>query len=276
MLGSFSVKSRHHVTCPEVFAEGIRDSPTVEDEHSRATLGKQPGKGSGQSVFSRKKKTKYIESGDTGALRQGNIWCPSFLSSNGPLISEDSVMRDATMATVVARNLLTPGDNRLLLRRSDELAVQEPLAFSVQCAGSVSNMRQRLLARTRQVESLTAEVENLRQEIRQLKRENRDLHMLANNYSMSMKRKLDQLQESEGRIQSDHQRWKGTIPAVKIEVMGTHSAPQQLRINITAMIGQLESEEQLSRDHWCSGEICQFLATGWKGYPEKFIFHRMT
>lgn len=31
--------------------------------------------------------------------------------------------------------------------------------------------------------------------------------MLANNYSTGMKRKLDQLQESEGRIQSDHQRF---------------------------------------------------------------------
>ena len=50
MLGIFSVKSRHFVACPEVCAEGIQDSPIVEDEHSRATLGKQPGKGSGQSV----------------------------------------------------------------------------------------------------------------------------------------------------------------------------------------------------------------------------------
>ncbi|KAM1568132.1 hypothetical protein ACFX1Z_046594 [Malus domestica] len=31
--------------------------------------------------------------------------------------------------------------------------------------------------------------------------------MLATNYSTSMKRKLDQLQESEVRIQSDHQRF---------------------------------------------------------------------
>ncbi|KAM2546546.1 hypothetical protein TB1_017956 [Malus domestica] len=31
--------------------------------------------------------------------------------------------------------------------------------------------------------------------------------MLATNYSMSMKKKLDQLQESEVRIQSDHQRF---------------------------------------------------------------------
>ena len=67
-------------------------------------------------------------------------------------------------------------------------------------------MGQRLLARSRQVESLMAEVENLKQEIQQLKRENIGLHVLANNYSTSMKRKLDQLQESEGRIQSDRQR----------------------------------------------------------------------
>ncbi|KAM0975673.1 hypothetical protein EV1_018452 [Malus domestica] len=65
-------------------------------------------------------------------------------------------------------------------------------------------MGQRLLARTRQVESLMAKVASLKQEIRGLKHENRELHMLANSYSTSMKRKLDQLQESEGRIQSDH------------------------------------------------------------------------
>ncbi|KAM2422330.1 hypothetical protein ACFXTH_028556 [Malus domestica] len=146
-------------------------------------------------------------SSDTGAPRQGNVWRPSFFSSNGPLRVEDSVMRDATTATVVARNLITPKDNRILSRRSDELAVQESQALSVQCANSVSNMGQRLLARTRQVESLTAEVAALSQEIRQLKRENRELHVLANSYSTSMKRKLDQLTDSEGRIQSDHRKF---------------------------------------------------------------------
>ncbi|KAB2595523.1 S ribonuclease [Pyrus ussuriensis x Pyrus communis] len=115
-------------------------------------------------------------SSDTGAPRQGNVWRPSFLSSNGPLTGEDSVMQDATTATIVARNLLTPKDSQLLSGRSDELAVQESLALSVQCAGSVSNMGQRLLARSRQVESLMAE------------------------------RKLDEMQESQGRMQSDRQR----------------------------------------------------------------------
>ncbi|KAM2449630.1 hypothetical protein PS1_019715 [Malus domestica] len=101
----------------------------------------------------------------------------SFLSSNGPLTVEDSMMRDATTVTIVARNLFTSKDNRLLSRRSDELAVQDSWALSVQCVGYVSNMGQRLLARTRQVESLTVKVANLRQEIRRLKRENRELHI---------------------------------------------------------------------------------------------------
>ncbi|KAM1444026.1 hypothetical protein ACFX2I_040227 [Malus domestica] len=119
---------------------------------------------------------------DTSAQRKGDIWRLSFLSSNDPLTVEDSVMRNAAIATVVARNLLTPRDNRLLSRRSDELAVQDSRALSVQCAGSVSNIGQRLFTRTRQVESLTAEVESLGREIKRLKRENRELCMLANDY----------------------------------------------------------------------------------------------
>ena len=113
-------------------------------------------------------------------------------------------MKNDITATVVARNLLTLRDNRVFSKWSDELAVQDSLAFSVQYVGSVSNMGQRLLARTRQVESLMAEVASLKQEIRGLKHENRELHMLANSYSTSMKKKLDQLQESDSRIQSDH------------------------------------------------------------------------
>ncbi|KAM2027916.1 hypothetical protein ACFX1T_020142 [Malus domestica] len=136
-----------------------------------------------------------------------NIWQPSFLSFNGPLTVGDSVMRNDTTAIVVARNLLTPRDSRMLSKWSHEQAVQDSLAFSVQCVGSVSNMGQRLLARSRQVESLMAEVASLQQEIRWLRHENKELHMLATSYSTSMKRKLDQLQESEVRVQSDHQRF---------------------------------------------------------------------
>ncbi|KAM1696117.1 hypothetical protein ACFXTN_027676 [Malus domestica] len=104
---------------------------------------------------------------------QDNIWRPSFLSSTGPLTVEDSMMKNDMTAVVVAKNLLTPKDNRLFSKRSDELAVKDSLALSVQCAFSVSNMAQRLFARTRQVESLAAKVISLKQEIRGLKHENK-------------------------------------------------------------------------------------------------------
>ncbi|KAM2069290.1 hypothetical protein ACFX16_000816 [Malus domestica] len=60
-------------------------------------------------------------------------------------------------------------------------------------------MAQRLFARTRQVESLAAEVISFKQEIRGLKHD----------YATNMKRKLDQLQESDGQILLDHQRFVG-------------------------------------------------------------------
>ncbi|KAM3004170.1 hypothetical protein FF2_034448 [Malus domestica] len=86
-----------------------------------------------------------------------NIWRSSFISPISPLTVGDSVMKNDMTAAVVARNLVTSKDNRLLSKRSDELAVKDSLALSVLCAGSVSNMAQRLFARTRQVESLAAE-----------------------------------------------------------------------------------------------------------------------
>ncbi|KAM1249356.1 hypothetical protein ACFX2G_032730 [Malus domestica] len=122
---------------------------------------------------------------------QDNIWRPSFLSPTSPLTVGDSVMKNDMTAVVVARNLFTPKDNRLLSKRSDELAVKDSMALNVQCAGSMSNMAQRLFARTRQVESLTPEVISLKQDIRGLKHENKQLHRLAHDYATNMKRKLD-------------------------------------------------------------------------------------
>ncbi|CAN6706645.1 unnamed protein product [Malus baccata var. baccata] len=140
---------------------------------------------------------------------QDNIWHPSFLSPTGPLTVGDSVMKNDMTAAVVAKNLLTPKDNRLLSKRSDKLDVKDSLALSVQCVGFVSNMAQRLFARTRQVESLAAEVISLKQEIREIKHENKQLHRLAHDYATNMKMKLDQLQEFDGQILLDHQRFVG-------------------------------------------------------------------
>ncbi|KAM0976452.1 hypothetical protein ACFX2C_019366 [Malus domestica] len=138
-----------------------------------------------------------------------NIWRPSFISLTGPLTVGDSVMKNDMTTAVVARNLVTPKDNRLLTKRSDELIVKDSLALSVQCEGSVSIMAQRLFTRTRQVESLAAEVMSLKQEIRGLKHKNKQLHRLAHNYATNMKRKIDQMQESDGQISLDHQRFVG-------------------------------------------------------------------
>ncbi|KAM2645704.1 hypothetical protein EV1_019225 [Malus domestica] len=140
---------------------------------------------------------------------QDNIWRPSFLSLTGHLTVGDSVMKNDMTAAVVARNLLTPKDNRLLSKQSDELAVKDSLAFSVHCAGSMSNMAQHLLARTRQVESLAAEVISFKQEIKRLKHENKQLHRLTHDYATNMKRKLDQMQKFDGQILLDHQRFVG-------------------------------------------------------------------
>ncbi|KAM1962723.1 hypothetical protein ACFX16_022981 [Malus domestica] len=138
-----------------------------------------------------------------------NIWRPSFISPTGPLTVGASVMKNDMTAAVVARNIVTPKDNRLLARRSDELAVKESLALSVQCASSVSNMAQRLYARTRHVESLVAEIQSLKQEIKGLKHENKELHKLAHSYATSMKRKIDQMQDTDGQILLDHRRFVG-------------------------------------------------------------------
>ncbi|CAN6725243.1 unnamed protein product [Malus baccata var. baccata] len=48
---------------------------------------------------------------------QDNIWHPSFLSPTGPLTVGDSVMKNDMTAAMVARNLFTPKDNRLLSKR---------------------------------------------------------------------------------------------------------------------------------------------------------------
>ncbi|KAM1444448.1 hypothetical protein ACFX2I_040596 [Malus domestica] len=118
-------------------------------------------------------------------------------------------MKNDMIAAVVARNLLTLRNNILLSKRSDELAVKDSLALSVRCAGFVSNMAQRLFAQTRQVESLAPEVISLKQEIRGLKHENKQLHRLAHDYATSIKRKLNRLQEFDGQILLDHQKFVG-------------------------------------------------------------------
>ncbi|CAN6702457.1 unnamed protein product [Malus baccata var. baccata] len=107
-----------------------------------------------------------------------NIWRPSFVSPTGHLTVGDFVMKKDMTAAVVARNLFTPKDNRLL-------------------------------SKCRQVESLVAKVMSLKQKIRGLKHENKQLHRLVHDYATNTKRKLDQMKESDGQVLLDHQRFVG-------------------------------------------------------------------
>ncbi|KAM2994053.1 hypothetical protein FF2_046069 [Malus domestica] len=50
---------------------------------------------------------------------------------------------------------------------------------------------------------------SLKQEIRGLKHENKQLHRLAHNYATNMKKKINQMQESDSQILLDHQRFVG-------------------------------------------------------------------
>ncbi|KAM1907071.1 hypothetical protein TB2_026420 [Malus domestica] len=180
---------------------------------------------------------------------QDNIWLTFFLSPTGPLTIGDSVMKNDMTAAVVARNLLTLKDNRLLSKRSYELDVKDYLALSVQCAGSVSNMAQRLFARTRQVESLVAEVISLKQEIRGLKHENKQLHRLTHDYATNMKRKLDQLQKSDGQILLDHKRFMGLFQRHLLHsssgAVPRNEAPND-QLSVPSPFGVLPSTEALN------------------------------
>ncbi|KAM1301537.1 hypothetical protein ACFX2H_012560 [Malus domestica] len=68
---------------------------------------------------------------EAAMLSPDNIRRPSFLSLTGPLTVGDSMMKNDMIATVVARNLLTPKDNKLLSKWSDKLAVKDSLALNV-------------------------------------------------------------------------------------------------------------------------------------------------
>ncbi|KAM2933568.1 hypothetical protein FF1_041501 [Malus domestica] len=50
---------------------------------------------------------------------------------------------------------------------------------------------------------------SLKQEIRGLKHENKQLHKLAHSYATNMKRKIDQMEASDGQILLDHRRFVG-------------------------------------------------------------------
>ncbi|CAN6704299.1 unnamed protein product [Malus baccata var. baccata] len=123
---------------------------------------------------------------------QDNIWHLSFLSPTGLLTIGNYVMKNDMTVAVVPRNLLIPKDNRLLSKRSDELAVLWLSVFSVLAHDYATNMKRKL--------------DQLQESDSQILL---DHQRLAHDYATNMKRKLDQLQESDGQILLDHQRFVG-------------------------------------------------------------------
>ncbi|GFY80829.1 hypothetical protein Acr_01g0006380 [Actinidia rufa] len=64
---------------------------------------------------------------------QPEIRCSSFLSQKDPLMTSGSVMLDADIAASVAKGIITPLDEKLLADRTDDEAINESMALSIQC-----------------------------------------------------------------------------------------------------------------------------------------------
>ncbi|GFZ11156.1 hypothetical protein Acr_22g0005540 [Actinidia rufa] len=82
---------------------------------------------------------------------QPELRCSSFLSQKGPFMTNGSVMLDDGIAASVAKGIITPLDEKLLANRTDDEAINESMALSIQCASSVSNMARRLQVRGNEV-----------------------------------------------------------------------------------------------------------------------------
>ncbi|GFZ15746.1 hypothetical protein Acr_25g0001550 [Actinidia rufa] len=89
---------------------------------------------------------------------QPELRCSSFLSQKGPLMTNGSVMLDDDIAASVAKGIITPLDEKLLANRTDDKAINESMALSIQCASSVSNMARRLQVRGNEVQELRTQV----------------------------------------------------------------------------------------------------------------------
>ena len=85
------------------------------------------------------------------------IWRPSFVSQNRHLTVDDSVMMNDATAVTVATNFLLPMDDMLLRARSEEEAIDDSMASSIQSAASVSNLADHLLARANEAQEMTTE-----------------------------------------------------------------------------------------------------------------------
>ena len=59
------------------------------------------------------------------------VWCPYFLSPNGPITITDSVMLNGVTATAIAAGLYTPKDGKVLAGRTDPQIIYDSMAFTI-------------------------------------------------------------------------------------------------------------------------------------------------
>jgi hypothetical protein len=87
-----------------------------------------------------------------------DVWQPTFVFDNHPITIHDSVMLNDSIAMAVAKGLVTPQDQRLLVDRSDADAVNNSLAFSIQDVASIFDMARRLSVRNKEMKILWNQV----------------------------------------------------------------------------------------------------------------------
>ncbi|GFY89994.1 hypothetical protein Acr_07g0001910 [Actinidia rufa] len=136
---------------------------------------------------------------------QPEIRCSSFLSQKGPLMTSGSVMLDDDIAASVAKGIITPLDEKLLADRTDDEAINESMALSIQCASSVSNMARRLQVRGNEVQELRTQVLILQRRNRGLQQENKELKKLVDSYANDMRKKCSELEMNTNRLQEQQE-----------------------------------------------------------------------
>ncbi|CAL2257434.1 unnamed protein product [Prunus armeniaca] len=92
---------------------------------------------------------------------------------------------DNDVAAGVARDLLTPRDLRTLGKKDESIAVDDAMSISIQCASSVANLGQRLLAKNQEVRELTLQLGNLRVALRECHTLIKDHNELKNEHDQA-------------------------------------------------------------------------------------------
>ncbi|GFZ00566.1 hypothetical protein Acr_14g0002010 [Actinidia rufa] len=136
---------------------------------------------------------------------QPELQCSSFLSQKGHLMTNGSVMLDDDIAASVAKGIITPLDEKLLANRTDDEAINESMALSIQCASSISNMARRLQVRGNEVQELRTQVLILQRRNRGLQQENKELKKLVDSYANDMRKRCSELEMNTNRLREQHE-----------------------------------------------------------------------